>query len=78
MLGPVCFIFTSELPRRLVRRGFSFSHSEIEKAVFAALRRASPFVSNFAADRRPGSRDTETGISSILCARKLFDTLVAG
>jgi len=29
--------------------------------VFAAIRRASSFVSNFAADRRPGSRDTETG-----------------
>jgi len=57
----VYFIFTSKLPRRLVRRGFSLSHPEIEKAVFAAIRRASSFVSNFAADRRPGSRDTETG-----------------
>jgi len=61
VLGPVYFIFTSKLPRRLVRRGFSFNHSEIEKGVFAAIRRASSFVSNFAADRHPGSRDTETG-----------------
>jgi len=41
VLGPVYFIFTSKLPRRLVRRGFSFNHSEIEKGVFAAIRRAS-------------------------------------
>ena len=58
--------------------GFFFQplRSEIEKAVFAAIRRASSLLSSD--ERRPGGRDTETGISSILCERKRFDMPAAG
>jgi hypothetical protein len=52
-----------------------FGRSE---AVLAAICRASSLLSSLAAERCSGGRDLETGISWILCARKLFDTPVAG